>query len=97
MRQPFQPRPVLTAGRRYGSCRWHELPLCAKGGDGTPHQRNGADSFGFTDRVRKKKYTVGGWGSVNPNTKGPAIYDLLESYIKAQGDVTPSSQSVGNC
>ncbi len=28
-----------------------------------------------------KKYVVGGWGSVNPNVKGPAIYSLLENYI----------------
>ena len=39
----------------------------------------------------QKKYTIGGWGSVNPNTIGPAVYDLLESYITAQGVVTPSS------
>ena len=42
-----------------------------------------------------KKYTVGGWASINPNTQGPAIYDLLESYITTQGVVTPSGdQSV---
>jgi sulfur-oxidizing protein SoxB len=28
-----------------------------------------------------KKYVVGGWGSVKPNVKGPAIYSLLENYI----------------
>jgi len=33
--------------------------------------------------------------SVNPDTKGPAIYDLLENYITAKGVVTPTnSQSV---
>ena len=43
----------------------------------------------------EKKYTVGGWASVNPDTQGPAIYDLLESYITAQGVVVPSAdQSV---
>ena len=43
----------------------------------------------------EKKYTVGGWASVNPDTQGPAIYNLLESYITAQGIVTPSGdQSV---
>jgi len=42
-----------------------------------------------------KSYTVGGWASVNPDTEGPAVYDLLESYIAAQGVVTPSGdQSV---
>ena len=28
-----------------------------------------------------KKYTVGGWASVNEGTEGPAIYDLMENYI----------------
>ena len=28
-----------------------------------------------------KRYVVGGWASVNPDTEGPAIYDLLENYI----------------
>ena len=29
-----------------------------------------------------KKYKVGGWASVNENTEGPPIWDLVESYIK---------------
>ena len=28
-----------------------------------------------------QKYVVGGWGSVNQNVKGPAIYNLLENFI----------------
>jgi hypothetical protein len=28
-----------------------------------------------------KKYTVGGWASVNENVEGPAIYDLMEKHI----------------
>tara|TARA_B100000925_G_scaffold89527_1_gene64701 strand:- start:2143 stop:3831 length:1689 start_codon:yes stop_codon:yes gene_type:complete len=28
-----------------------------------------------------KKYIVGGWGSVNPDVNGPAIYSILEKYI----------------
>ena len=28
-----------------------------------------------------KKYTVGGWASVNQNVEGPAIYDLMEKHI----------------
>jgi sulfur-oxidizing protein SoxB len=42
----------------------------------------------------EKKYTVGGWASVNPDTQGPAIYDLLESYITAKGVVNPSSDQL---
>ena len=43
----------------------------------------------------EKRYTVGGWASVNPDTEGPAIYDLLESHITGKGVVVPSGdQSV---
>ena len=38
------------------------------------------------------KYTVGGWASINPDAQGPAIYDLLESYITNKGVVTPSGE-----
>ena len=40
----------------------------------------------------ERKYTVGGWASINPDTEGPAIYDLLESYITEKGVVTPSEE-----
>ena len=29
-----------------------------------------------------KKYTVGGWASINPATKGPPVYDLVSKYIE---------------
>ena len=38
-----------------------------------------------------KSYVVGGWASVNPDTEGPAIYDLLENYIQRKNLITPSS------
>ncbi len=34
-----------------------------------------------------KTYTVGGWASVNENTEGPAIYDLVSSYIQRKKTV----------
>ena len=40
----------------------------------------------------ERKYTVGGWASIDPNSEGPAIYDLLESYITNKGVVTPSGE-----
>ena len=40
----------------------------------------------------ERRYIVGGWASINPNTEGPAIYDLLESYITGAGVVTPSGE-----
>ena len=38
-----------------------------------------------------KNYVVGGWASVNPDTEGPAIYDLLENYIQRKNLIIPSS------
>ena len=40
-----------------------------------------------------KSYVVGGWASVNPDTEGPAIYDLLENYIQRKNLIIPSSTS----
>ena len=37
-----------------------------------------------------KKYTVGGGASVNPETRGPAIYDVLEEYIIRKKIIEPS-------
>ena len=30
----------------------------------------------------EKKYKVGGWASVNENTEGPPIWEIVERYIK---------------
>jgi sulfur-oxidizing protein SoxB len=35
-----------------------------------------------------KTYAVAGWASVNEGTEGPAIWDLVEGWIKKQGTVT---------
>ncbi len=35
-----------------------------------------------------KTYVVAGWASVNEGTEGPAIWDVVESYIKRQGTVS---------
>ena len=34
-----------------------------------------------------KSYVVAGWASVNEDTEGPAIYDVVESYIRRTGRV----------
>ncbi len=34
-----------------------------------------------------RTYVVSGWASINPDTEGPAIYDLVESYIKRRGTI----------
>ncbi len=42
-----------------------------------------------------RSYVVGGWASVNENTEGPAIYDLMETHISKLGTVkVPESQAV---
>ncbi len=42
-----------------------------------------------------RKYVVGGWASINENTQGPAIYDLMEAHILSLGQVRmPESQNV---
>ncbi len=35
-----------------------------------------------------KNYVVAGWASVNENVEGPAVYDLMESYISDQKTVS---------
>jgi sulfur-oxidizing protein SoxB len=39
-----------------------------------------------------RTYTVAGWASVNEDTKGPAIWDVVESYVTSHGavSVTPN-------
>ena len=39
-----------------------------------------------------QKYVVGGWGSVNQNVKGPAIYNLLENFIFEKKVIKTSSK-----
>ena len=41
-------------------------------------------------------YTVAGWASVNEGTEGPAIWDVVESYIRKRGEVsvTPNTSVV---
>ena len=34
-----------------------------------------------------KSYVVAGWASVNEGTEGPAIWDVVESYIRRKGTV----------
>ena len=37
----------------------------------------------------QKKYTVGGWGSINPEVEGPPIYKLLEDYVSGEKIIKP--------
>lgn len=42
-----------------------------------------------------KSYVVSGWASVNEDTQGPAIYDLMEQHILSKGTVNmPKNESV---
>ena len=35
-----------------------------------------------------RSYVVAGWASVNPDTEGPEIWDVVESHIAKLGTVT---------
>ena len=37
----------------------------------------------------QKKYTIGGWGSINPEVEGPPIYKLLEDYVLGEKIIKP--------
>ncbi|MFN3546077.1 MAG: thiosulfohydrolase SoxB [Mesorhizobium sp.] len=42
-----------------------------------------------------RTYVVGGWASVNEGVEGPAIYDLMEGFIRRRGTVTvPDERAV---
>ena len=37
-----------------------------------------------------REYAVAGWASINQDTKGPAIWDVVESYIAARKTISVS-------
>ena len=37
----------------------------------------------------QKNYTIGGWGSINPEVEGPPIYKLLEDYVSGEKSIKP--------
>ena len=89
----FNPDPFFQQGGdmvRVGGMTYR----CAPSQDREPYNQMVLNRTGVPIEA-EKKYTVGGWASINPDTKGPAIYDLLERYIADRGVVTPSvAQSV---
>ena len=38
----------------------------------------------------QKNYTIGGWGSINPEVEGPPIYKLLEDYVSGEKSIKPN-------
>ena len=87
----FNPDPFFQQGGdmvRVGGMSYRCAPKAAMGSRVSDMvlTRTGAPIDG------EKNYTVGGWASVNPDTQGPAIYDLLESYITKKGVVAPSGE-----
>ena len=40
-----------------------------------------------------KTYIVSGWASVNENTEGPQIWDVVENYIRRQEIITVAQNS----
>ena len=41
----------------------------------------------------QKKYTIGGWGSINPEVEGPPIYKLLEDYVSGEKIIKPKNNN----
>ncbi len=41
----------------------------------------------------QKKYTIGGWGSINPEVEGPPIYKLLEDYVSGEKIIKPKTNN----
>ena len=37
----------------------------------------------------QKNYTIGGWGSINPEVEGPPIFKLLEDYVSGEKIIKP--------
>ncbi len=86
----FNPNPYYQQGGdmvRVGGLSYECLPKEVMG--------NRIQNLAFTSTgisiEANKSYVVGGWASVNPDTEGPPIYDLLENYIQRKGLITPSS------
>ena len=42
---------------------------------------------------KTKEYIVSGWGSVNENVEGPAIYNILKNYIFDKQEINPKKPS----
>ena len=40
-----------------------------------------------------REYTVAGWASVNEETEGPPIWDVVEAHLKDVGTVSPNDNS----
>jgi sulfur-oxidizing protein SoxB len=38
-----------------------------------------------------RDYVVAGWGSINEDTQGPPIWDVVANYIAARGEVSPAA------
>ena len=37
----------------------------------------------------QKNYSIGGWGSINPEVEGPPIYKILEDYVSREKIIKP--------
>ena len=41
----------------------------------------------------QKKYSIGGWGSINPEVEGPPIYKVLEDYVSGEKIIKPKNNN----
>ena len=88
----FNPDPFFQQGGdmvRVGGLRYTCSPKNKMG-----NRINDLELISTGDRLEpNKNYIVGGWGSVNPNVKGPKIFNLLENYITKEESIGPKKQN----
>jgi len=88
----FNPDPFFQQGGdmvRVGGLRYTCSPKNKMG-----NRINDLELISTGDPLESNKnYIVGGWGSVNPDVKGPKIFNLLENYISKSKLVRPKNQN----
>ena len=91
-RQPVQPRPLLSAGRRHGARRRLELhDQCRRRrwAGASADMRLAATGAPIE---AGKEYVVSGWGSVNETVEGPPVWDVVATYLKDRPAVAARSR-----
>ena len=88
----FNPDPFFQQGGdmvRVGGLRYTCSPKNKMG-----NRINDLELISTGDPLESNKnYIVGGWGSINPNVKGPKIFNILENYISKSKLVRPKNKN----
>ena len=87
-RQPVQPRSLLSAGRRHGAGGRHGLHHDVDAAMGARIANMHLLGSGAPIEA-EREYVVAGWGSINPGTQGPAIWDVVAAHLKSRQVLSP--------